>query len=337
MITTQSYNQVSGKDELTEVLGRWNWGAFLLNWIWGIGNRCYFGLFMFVPLFGLVVPFVLGARGNAWAWRTGQWQSVAAFQQAQRRWARIALLVYACVVVFVAAIFFLVTLQLRRSAAFELAYAELSRSPQVAAWVGTPLEVGIVMGSIKVQGGGSGETDLAFALQGPVGKGKVYARASQQTGAWSLQDLALVMDDGRRMELRERSVSAAAEPRDPAAPLEAPPPSAAEPPRLPVMRVHLAGEKTEVRGALSRPDAERALDAQRARLEPCLERLVGPSSLVLKIAVSGTGEVQRASVERARGVDAAARGCVIEAARGFHLPAPARGSAVVKQTIAIGP
>jgi hypothetical protein len=337
LITTQSYNQVSGQDELAAVLGRWNWGAFLLNWIWGIGNRCYFGLLTFVPLFGLVVPFVLGAKGNAWAWRTGQWQSVADFQRAQRRWARSALLVYAGVMVFAAAMISLIMVQLRRSEAFELAYAELSRSPQVAELLGAPLEVGIVTGSIKVEGGGSGETDLAFSLAGPSGKGKAYAHASKRTGAWGLQDLALVLEDGRRLELRERSVSAASEARAPAAPVEAPPPSAAEPPRLPVMRVHLAGEKTEVRGALSRPDVERALDAQRARLEPCLERLVGPSTLALKIVVSATGEVQRASVERARSVDAGARACVIEVARSFVFPAPARGSAVIKHTIAIGP
>lgn len=22
----------------------WNWGAFMFNWIWGVGNRCYLPL-----------------------------------------------------------------------------------------------------------------------------------------------------------------------------------------------------------------------------------------------------------------------------------------------------
>jgi hypothetical protein len=26
----------------------WNWGAFLLNWIWGIGNNTFIALLMFV-------------------------------------------------------------------------------------------------------------------------------------------------------------------------------------------------------------------------------------------------------------------------------------------------
>src|SRR6516162_11951094 len=28
---------------------RWNWGAFLLNWIWGIGNQTYIALLALIP------------------------------------------------------------------------------------------------------------------------------------------------------------------------------------------------------------------------------------------------------------------------------------------------
>ena len=31
-------------------LDRWNWGAFLLNWIWGVGNNTYIALLTLVPL-----------------------------------------------------------------------------------------------------------------------------------------------------------------------------------------------------------------------------------------------------------------------------------------------
>lgn len=48
---------------------RWNWGAFFLNWIWGIGHSTYIALLMFVPLVNVVMPFVLGAKGSEWAWR----------------------------------------------------------------------------------------------------------------------------------------------------------------------------------------------------------------------------------------------------------------------------
>jgi len=59
---------------------RWNWGAFLLNWIWGVGNNTFIALLTFVPLVGLVMPFVLGAKGSRWAWRNGRWDSIAHFR-----------------------------------------------------------------------------------------------------------------------------------------------------------------------------------------------------------------------------------------------------------------
>jgi hypothetical protein len=51
---------------------RWNWGAFLLSWIWGIGNNTFIAFLTFVPFVGIVMPFVLGAKGSAWAWRTSR-------------------------------------------------------------------------------------------------------------------------------------------------------------------------------------------------------------------------------------------------------------------------
>ena len=66
---------------------RWNWGAFLLNWIWGIGNQTYIALLALIPGFGFIWMLVLGAKGNAWAWRNGRWDSVEHFKRVQRKWA----------------------------------------------------------------------------------------------------------------------------------------------------------------------------------------------------------------------------------------------------------
>jgi hypothetical protein len=35
-------------------INRWNWGAFLLNWIWGIGNQTYIALLALIPGFGFI-------------------------------------------------------------------------------------------------------------------------------------------------------------------------------------------------------------------------------------------------------------------------------------------
>jgi hypothetical protein len=51
--------------DIPEEIDRWNWGAFLLNWIWGLGNNTFIALLTLVPFVGLVMPFVLGAKGSA--------------------------------------------------------------------------------------------------------------------------------------------------------------------------------------------------------------------------------------------------------------------------------
>jgi plastocyanin len=77
-----------GKDAVVPPeVRRWNWGAFFLTWIWGIGNRTYRALLTLIPPLFLVMPFVLGANGNDWAWRARPWDSIEHFRRVQRRWA----------------------------------------------------------------------------------------------------------------------------------------------------------------------------------------------------------------------------------------------------------
>jgi len=65
----------------------WNWGAFLMGWIWALGNRVWLGLLCIIPIVGFVMPFVLGAKGNEWAWKAGQYGSVQDFKRVQYKWA----------------------------------------------------------------------------------------------------------------------------------------------------------------------------------------------------------------------------------------------------------
>jgi hypothetical protein len=66
----------------------WNWGAFFLTWIWGIGNRVWLALVALVPLplVGLAMGILLGIKGNEWAWQCKKWDSVGHFRHRQRIW-----------------------------------------------------------------------------------------------------------------------------------------------------------------------------------------------------------------------------------------------------------
>ncbi len=66
-----------------EVQG-WNWGAFLLSPIWSITNQVWIGLISCIPFIGIPMNFILGAKGNAWAWKSRPWGSIQAFKAHQR-------------------------------------------------------------------------------------------------------------------------------------------------------------------------------------------------------------------------------------------------------------
>lgn len=100
---------ISGKGDSTvvpEEIKGWNWGAFFLNAIWGIGNRTFFALFALVPVVNIIVMIVLGFKGNKWAWQNRSWDSVEHFKEVQQKWTIAGYIAFAIyMVVFLKGIF----------------------------------------------------------------------------------------------------------------------------------------------------------------------------------------------------------------------------------------
>jgi heme/copper-type cytochrome/quinol oxidase subunit 2 len=77
-----------GKDsEVPSEIQTWNWGAFFLNVLWGLFNRTYIALLSAIPVVGILMAFVLGFKGNEWAWQNKRWKSIEHFQRVQKLWA----------------------------------------------------------------------------------------------------------------------------------------------------------------------------------------------------------------------------------------------------------
>lgn len=100
--------------KLPSELKAFNWGAFLLGPIWGIGNKVWITLPLLVlwliPIptssVGMLVLYVgayyaiallLGFKGNELAWRSKKWASNEHFQHNQQLWARWGLAINAIV------------------------------------------------------------------------------------------------------------------------------------------------------------------------------------------------------------------------------------------------
>ena len=185
-------------NEMPAELDRWNWGAFLLNWIWGIGNNTFIALLVLVPVLGFFMLFVLGANGNRWAWRNGRWDSIEHFKRVQRAWAKWAVIVYIVAAVLLAAIFGGAFYALSHSEAYRLAVSRLEASTEVTNLLGTPIATGWPTGSIKTENA-SGTAALSFSVSGPKGAGEVSLEATKQSGMWLLKGLKLKIDGSDRV------------------------------------------------------------------------------------------------------------------------------------------
>ncbi len=117
-IEIKDYDNSSGYGKNSEVPNEiakhFSWGAFTLNWIWGVGNGAYIALWFYVigilggilsaliPVLGILIYLVialifciwLGINGNKFAWQNRKWKSINEFQKVQKTWATIGIIVF---------------------------------------------------------------------------------------------------------------------------------------------------------------------------------------------------------------------------------------------------
>lgn len=157
----------------------------------------------FVPFAGLVMPFVLGAKGSAWAWRNKRWESVDAFRATQRKWARWGLVVLVLFVAFFIGIFVAIFASLKSSGAYKITVQALNSDREAVEMLGQPISTGIPGGSIRVTGP-DGEASLSFNAEGPNGEGTVYVTATKSLGQWQIDDAVFEnAETGERIDLDE--------------------------------------------------------------------------------------------------------------------------------------
>ena len=73
---------------IPEEIRGWNWGAFVLGWIWGIGNNVWLAFLGLIPFAAPIMAVILGLKGNEWAWRSKRYDSVERFTATQDTWSK---------------------------------------------------------------------------------------------------------------------------------------------------------------------------------------------------------------------------------------------------------
>ncbi len=188
-------NALNDPPEIPPELDRWNWGAFLLNWIWGIGNSVWIALLMFVPFVNFVMLIVLGLRGSRWAWKNRAWRDVEHFRKVQRRWATAGILVWLVAIAGTAALVFGAFAALRHSEPYQMTMETARGDQRIVRAIGEDFVAGtFVTGTISSYGDGTGGAAFAIPVSGSAGEGTIYSRSSRSNGAWQIRSLALVRE-----------------------------------------------------------------------------------------------------------------------------------------------
>lgn len=104
------------KDEtLPKEIRHFNWGAFLMNWIWGIMHKKYITLLYFpaciIPILGpLAVSIWFGFAGNKWAWESKTWESTQKFNETQKNWIRLWFILLILGIIITAKVFVILSI-----------------------------------------------------------------------------------------------------------------------------------------------------------------------------------------------------------------------------------
>lgn len=98
-------NELSAQDE--DLIKKWNWGAFVLPVMWGIGNKAYWSLLCMIPVFGWFWRFVSGLKGNEWAYKSSGVgpKSTLKIQESWNRAGKLVLIIAIIIAVLVVLIY----------------------------------------------------------------------------------------------------------------------------------------------------------------------------------------------------------------------------------------
>ena len=181
--------------EIPPELDRWNWGAFFLNWIWGIGNSTFIALLALIPGVWIVMIIVLGARGSRWAWRNRAWRDAEHVRRTQRNWAIVGLIAWVVVIGGVAGLVTGLPRIMKSSGAYQMTMDAIRADERVTTAIGEDLTDNYwIGGNVSVNADGSGEARLNIPVHGEKGSGTAFSHAVRTAGTWNMRLLVVRVD-----------------------------------------------------------------------------------------------------------------------------------------------
>lgn len=205
---TKNDENTSGMGKLSvlpDELKGWNWGAFLLNGFWCIGNRTYLIIFtLLVPVLNIIMVFVLGAKGNQWAWANRKWESIEHFQKVQKKWTKIGIVMISVIAGMFIILIPFAFISLAESDARTLVNQRINNHSELTKKLGLPLEASwFTAGSIQF-GKAGGSASLNFSISGSVAEGEIFANLIESNDVWEITALELWLpNSNERVNLQQ--------------------------------------------------------------------------------------------------------------------------------------
>ncbi len=196
-------------------LSAWHWGAFFLTWIWGIFNKTYFSVILFLIfavllsvfqlllqrfsflhtqiwygiggliLFGYftAIHFYHGLYGRRWAWQNKVWQDLPAFRRVQKYWTIAGLCLFAS-----SLIFFGSSMYFYRSGSVLATATEIVKvNPALQRILGLPIILNKSTLKVVYSSNSRGEfVQYRFLMQGSKDTADVYFMALKQHDKWQI-------------------------------------------------------------------------------------------------------------------------------------------------------
>lgn len=91
------------------------------------------------------------------------------------------------------------------SAVFSEALTRARNDPRVLDALGSPIETDAPRLAVFQDDGASGRTHFTVLLRGPKGPGRLSVLAEKRGGIWTFETLAVRLDGGREIDLRNRA------------------------------------------------------------------------------------------------------------------------------------
>lgn len=181
--------------EIPAELDRWNWGAFFLSWIWGVGNSTWIALLALIPFVNIVMMFVLGFRGSRWAWQNRAWRSADHFRRSQRGWGIAGLVVWIVMICGGGSLVFSMPRILKSSDAYGLTMRAVQSDQEVIRAIGPEIHDSFwIFGQVTVNYNGTGNANYSIPIHGEKGSGTVISQATREGNRWTIRQLIVNVD-----------------------------------------------------------------------------------------------------------------------------------------------